>query len=130
MKDDVSKYISKCGKCQRNSNKPPMQAPELHPIPVPSGVWKQVGMDLIGPLPKSRKGNQYICGLTDYFRKWPIAEAILCKSAVEAASVLISVICTYGCFKTVITDQGREFVNNLIDIICEKLNSDHRIASA
>lgn len=130
MKDDVSKFISKCDKCQRNSNKPPMQAPELHPVQVPSGVWKQLGMDLIGPLPKSRNGNQYICGLTDYFSKWPIAEAIPSKSAAEVASVLIRAICTYGCFETLITDQGREFVNQLNDVICEKLNIDHRIASA
>lgn len=130
MKDDVAKYISKCDKCQKNSNKPPMQAPELHPVPVPSGVWKQVGMDLIGPLPKSRNGNLYICGLTDYFSKWPVAEAIPSKSAAEVASVMIRAICTYGCFETLITDQGREFVNNLNDIICERLNIDHRIASA
>lgn len=130
MKDDVSKYINQCDKCQRNSNKPPMQAPELHPVPVPNGVWKQVGMDLIGPLPISRNGNQYICGLTDYFSKWPVAEAMPCKSAAEVARVLIRTICTYGCFETLITDQGREFVNHLNDVLCEKLKIDHRIASA
>lgn len=53
VKDDASKFISKCDKCQRNSNTAPMQVSELHPFPVASGLWKQVGMDLTGPLAKS-----------------------------------------------------------------------------
>ena len=50
-----------------------MQAPELHPVSVPSGVWKPLAMDLIGPFPISTKENQYICGLKEYF-----SESIYC----------------------------------------------------
>ncbi len=30
-------------------------------------IWSQVGMDLIGPLPETPRGNQFIVTLTDYF---------------------------------------------------------------
>lgn len=112
----------------RISNKSAMQATELHPVPVPSGVSKQVRMDLIGPVPKSRNGNQYISGLTDYFSKLPIA--IPFKSAGEVVGALIRAICTYGYFETLVTDQDRKFVNHLSAIIFERLYLDHRIASA
>ena len=39
----------------------------------------KVGIDLIGPLPETKAGNQYIITLVDYFSKWPEAEALLIK---------------------------------------------------
>ena len=32
----------------------------LHPIPVNGVVWSQVGMDLIGPLHTTKRGNKFI----------------------------------------------------------------------
>ena len=113
MKERVWDYISKCDQCQRNSNKPSMQAPELHPVPVPQKVWSQVGMDLIGPLPETERGHKYIVAMTDYFSKFPVAAPLKNKSAAEVTKFLLSTICTFGCMETLITDQGREFVNEL-----------------
>ena len=33
---------------------------ELHPIPVKDEVWHTIGVDFIGPLPITQKGNKYI----------------------------------------------------------------------
>ena len=49
---------------------------ELHPIPVKAQIWCQVGMDLIGPLTESPRGNKYIITLTDYFSKWAEATVL------------------------------------------------------
>ena len=43
---------------------------ELHPIAVKPQVWNLVGMDLIGPLKKTSRGNRYILTMTCYFSKW------------------------------------------------------------
>ena len=40
---------------------------ELHPIPVKAQMWAEVGVDLIGPLTETPRGNKYIITLTDYF---------------------------------------------------------------
>lgn len=130
MKESVSDFVSKCDKCQRASNKPTLQAPELHPVPVPEKVWSQVGMDLIGPLPQTERGHCYIVAMTDYFSKYPVAGPLKHKTAAEVAKFFLDVICEYGCVETLITDQGREFVNELNDTICSKLQINHRIASA
>ena len=52
------------------------------------------------------------------------------KSAAEVAQFFLNIICEFGCIETLIIDQGREFVNELNDIICAKLQIDHKIASA
>ena len=48
---------------------------ELHPVPVHDEVWHTIGVDLIGPLPETARGNKYIMTVSCYFSKWP--EAIL-----------------------------------------------------
>ena len=38
--------------------------------------YDRLGMDIVGPLPKTRQGNQYIVIATEYLTKWPEAQAI------------------------------------------------------
>lgn len=87
-------------------------------------------MDLIGPLTLSSSGNRYIIVLTDYLTKWPEAAAIPSKESQVVAKFVISVICRYSSIKTIITDQGREFCNQLNDELYTRLNINHRVATA
>lgn len=54
---------------------------------------EQVGIDLIGPLPTTSRGNRFIITLVDYFSKWPEAEAIPNKSAESVAHFLYKMMC-------------------------------------
>ncbi|KAL5477308.1 hypothetical protein EMCRGX_G024090 [Ephydatia muelleri] len=131
MYKDIEAYIRTCEACQKTNDVKFMKATApLHPIPVPQEVWKQVGIDLIGPLKKSRSGNRYIITLVDYFSKWPEAAAIPSKEAKEVAFFLFKMICRYGCIKIVISDQGREFVNNINQHLFEYLKTEHRVSTA
>ena len=60
-----------CDQCQKTKRKFGHPAEELHPVPVPNSSWKQIGIDLIGPLPTTTNGNKYVIVVTDYFSKWP-----------------------------------------------------------
>ena len=55
----------------------------------------QVGLDLIGPLPKTTSGNRYIITLVDYFSKWPEAVALPDKRAKGVALFLYKMICRW-----------------------------------
>ncbi|KAL5483845.1 hypothetical protein EMCRGX_G020261 [Ephydatia muelleri] len=48
---DLDQYCKRCDVCQWVNAKVEGKKAELHPIPVPSKVWSQIGIDLIGPLP-------------------------------------------------------------------------------
>lgn len=54
-------------------------------------IWCQVGIDLIGPMPKTPRGNKYIVTLTDYFSKCAEATPLKDKSAVGVAKFIYSV---------------------------------------
>lgn len=63
----------------------------LHPIPVKSEVWNQIGMDLIGPLRQTPMGNKYIMTVIDYYSKWAEAGPLKDKTAASVAGFLYSV---------------------------------------
>lgn len=80
-----------CESCQRQNKKLKKAAGSLHPIPVKSKFWSQVGMDLVGPLPVTLRGNKYIITLTDYFSKWAEAAPLPDKTAAGVAQFMYSV---------------------------------------
>ncbi|KAL5508860.1 hypothetical protein EMCRGX_G004118 [Ephydatia muelleri] len=111
MYEDIKKYVKECDVCQRMNPKFVKSNAKLHPVPVRAQVWHKVGIDLIGPLPETKKGNKYIVTLLDYFSKWPEACPIPNKTALAVAQFLFEMFCRFGCCEVVISDQGREFVN-------------------
>ncbi|KAM3590304.1 uncharacterized protein V6R79_007201 [Siganus canaliculatus] len=106
---DVTDWIRCCHQCQLND---PMKtvAPVLHPIKVKEN-WSVLGMDLIGPLKETARGNKYVLTMTDLFSKFVVAEPLQSKSAVEVSAAITSKFYMFGMVSKVITDQGREFVN-------------------
>ena len=82
-----------------------------------SAVWELIGIDLTGPLPKTVDGFQYILTATDYFSKWVEAFPLRTKTVAEVWQRLCSIIHRHGCPKRILSDQGREFVNE-VNFIC------------
>ncbi|XP_046697252.1 KRAB-A domain-containing protein 2-like [Silurus meridionalis] len=71
------------------------------------------GMDLIGKLACTDSGNQYICVIIDYLTKWPQAYPLRSKSAEEVTNCIIKFFNQFEAPKRILTDQGREFVNQI-----------------
>ena len=109
MKNGIAENVSKCDKCQRQPNKVTLDTTSPASSNRSSRLLASSGKDLVGPLPETGRGHKYICGLSDYFSKCPIAALHKTKSAYKVANVLIGVVCSYGCFETLIIDQGKEF---------------------
>jgi hypothetical protein len=61
--------------------------------------------------------------MTDYFSKWTEAKALKSKRASEVVDFVFDTISTFGCMGTIITDQGREFVNSMNEYLSLILDS-------
>ena len=83
--------VISCETCQRNNKKLQKTPGALHPVSVEPKIWNQVGMDLIGPLKETPRGNKYIVTLTDYFSKWAEAAPLQDKCAIGVAKFIYSV---------------------------------------
>jgi len=53
LKEDVKRYVQGCFKCQQNKVQHQRKAGELHPLEIPQGLWQEISIDIIRPLPKS-----------------------------------------------------------------------------
>ena len=62
MRSDVENWCKSCDVCA--SRKAPFQQ---YNVGVP---LERVAVDILGPLPKTKKGNKYMLVVGDYFSKW------------------------------------------------------------
>ena len=55
--NDVDEMVITCDACQKHS-KINKKSSQLHPIKVKEEVWSRIGIDLIGPLNETPRGNK------------------------------------------------------------------------
>jgi len=126
MRRDVAHYIRACTLCQQY--KPSNMKPGglMQPIIV-SEPWHTVGIDVTGPLPKTRRGNRFILVVVDYFTKWVELFPLQCtKAAVIAQLFLDDVICRFGFPVRVISDNGAQFLSKIFMQLCNLLGIQHQ----
>src|SRR6266540_1719465 len=123
MAKDVNQYIAACYQCQMK--KPMQKINELHPIS-PSRLFNRWGVDVVGPLPITPKGNRYIIVAVEYLSKWQEAKAVTEANALSISNFLYQyIICRFGCFTHLHTDRGTEFVNEIVEKLTEKFRVKH-----
>jgi hypothetical protein len=123
MYEEIKRYIQACDSCQRRGRRRNKES--LQPIPVGDPFY-QIGIDIVGPLPKTKRENKYIVVATDYLTKWPEAKAIPEATALQVANFIYDeIICRHGCPYLILSDQGSHFRNQLIDKLLEKFQIKH-----
>jgi len=66
--NDIQKYVQGCQECQQNKVQHIKKAAPLHPLPTPKTPWKEISIDVIGPLPRS-EDKDAILVVVDQFSK-------------------------------------------------------------
>lgn len=129
MANDARKFVRNCDVCQ-NVNLATLKVdPELVSVNVPQEVFKQIGVD-ISSLPEMYD-YKYIVVANDYFSKWSEARALRDKSVLFFARFLCdNIICRHSCSIIHITDQGREFVKELIVELFRLTGTQQRVTTA
>ena len=60
--------VQGCFKCQQNKMQHMKRAGGLHSLEIPEGLWQEIRIDIIGPLPRSN-GKDAIVVIVDQFTK-------------------------------------------------------------
>ena len=76
--------------------------------------FKRIAMDIIGPLPRTRRGNQYILVVCDYATRYPEAVPLRSIDAGTVAEHLILLFSRVGIPKEILSDQGTNFMSQLL----------------
>lgn len=121
LRSDVKVWIQQCDTCA--ANKRPVKAFRAGLGDMRTGApLDRLNLDILGPLPLSHKGNQYIQVVTDAFTKWVEIMPVPDQTAATCAEHLIDeIIARFGCPLSIHTDQGRNYESNLFKELCRLL---------
>jgi hypothetical protein len=123
MDQDIKAFVESCDSCQRKE--PPQPSHELYPIPI-EGPFDRWGIDFMGPLPLTGRGNLFIIVGMDYFTKWPVAKAVpINNHSVVAEFIFEEIICRFGCPKSIQSDQGSHFKNRWIPDLANRFGINY-----
>ena len=131
---DTSKYAQGCESCQRNN--PSTQRPYgfLHPLPAPEQAFRHLTLDFVGPLPLCIVRGftyRYILQVMDRLTKrvWIVPTETM--TARETASAFLDNVFRFcGLPDSLVSDQGRAFIDSTWRSICQTLRIDHKLSTS
>jgi transposase InsO family protein len=126
MREDVESHIKKCSTCHKyNAGRTgyhPTQSPLVN---MPNDWWQ---MDLIH-MPTSLNGFSYILCIVDLFTGYAITKPLKTKTMEEVVSQLYTVLCEWGPPLIIQSDEGKEFVNKIIEGVKKIFKMTHHVAT-
>jgi hypothetical protein len=120
MRRDILAFCQSCLECAVHNISTVQRRPPMTPIDSGRTPFEQIGLDFIGPLPRSQSGKTYALVVSDYFTRWPEFYALSSQDAEAAAKCLVDWISRYGCPRIIISDQGAAFESVLFDALCRR----------
>jgi len=118
---EVARYVQRCLECSSNKSGNKGRHPRV--MNHAGAPLEKVHMDFLGPLPKTKEGNEFVLVLVDNFTKWVECYPLASQTAeVTARTVVNEFFSRFGYPLEIITDQGRNFESSLFKEMCRILH--------
>jgi transposase InsO family protein len=119
----VEEIVRSCDQCQFTKRGLTVSQP-LHPLPRVNAadVW---AFDFVGPLPKTKKGRQYLLTAMDLGTDYPLAEPLASRSAESVINLNRHIVSTFGKPRAILTDNGEEFRSYAYENFLQRLGIEH-----
>ena len=128
---DVVKFCRACHTCQvvgKPNQKPPV-AP-LKPIPPVEEPFSRILVDCVGPLPKTKSGNNYLFTIMCMATRFPEAIPLRNIKAQTIIKALVKFFTLVGLPKHIQSDQGSNFMLSVFQQVLHQLKITQRRSSA
>jgi transposase InsO family protein len=127
---DITAWCRDCQHCAR-AKVTRQPAAAVEPIPVPTSRFTHIHIDLVGPLPTSSTGMQYILTVIDRSTRWAEAIPLANIAAADCADALISGwIARFGVPSQLTSDRGVQFVSSVWAALMRRLGIQHKMTAA
>jgi transposase InsO family protein len=126
--EDMKKYVLSCHLCQKRKGRTigvPLQ-PNLRVFK----ILECVGVDVLGPLPRTKTGFRYIIVFVDHFSSWAEAYPLKEATAQATAEAFIQFFCRWGAPAILLSDRGSNFLSTMIQEINQIFNINPRFTTA
>ena len=130
MHYDVTLFCRSCDNCQRTLPKGKVGVVPLGKLPLIEEPFKRVAMDLVGPIHRpSDSGKRYLLTLIDYATRYPEAIPLSNIDTETVAEALVDVYSRVGIPSEVLTDQGTQFVSDVMQEVSRLLSIKRLVAT-
>ena len=131
LRKDVVKFCRSCHTCQMvgKSNQSPPKAP-LKPIPAFEEPFSRILVDCVGPLPKTKSGNEYLLTIMCAGTRFPEAIPLRNIKARTIVKALTKFFTIFGLPRSVQSDQGTNFTSGLFQQVMYELGIKQYTSSA
>jgi hypothetical protein len=120
---DVKQFTRNCHSCMRNKTSRLKYQGTLKPLPIPLQRWKDLSVDMVGPVQKTSRGFDMIMVVVDRLSK--DRHYIPCVStmgAYELGKLFVrDVWKLHGLPESIISDRGTLFVSEFWKAVCHRL---------
>lgn len=130
MWSDVKHHVKTCVKCQiiKHDNQKPagklQQTTTTHPN-------QMLGVDIMGPLPRSTNQNEYLLVFVDYYSRWVELFPMRKSTAQNVASIFRKEILTrWGVPDFILSDRGVQFVSSVFRELCGNWSITPKLTTA
>uniref|UniRef100_A0A8C1P786 Gypsy retrotransposon integrase-like protein 1 n=1 Tax=Cyprinus carpio TaxID=7962 RepID=A0A8C1P786_CYPCA len=120
LEAEVKWFCQACPTCQATAPRTPPPSP-LIPLPIIEVPFERIGMDIVGPLPKSARGHEHILVIVDYATRYPEAVPLRKATAKSIAQELFLLASRVGLPSDILTDRGTLFMSRLMADLCRLL---------
>lgn len=127
MREDTNDILQKCKECMLFNDKGRSRG--IYPILV-GDAFERIGIDLMGPFKVTDEGNKFIIVAIDYLTKYVELGVLKEKSALAVSDFIFQrIILRHGCPDKILSDNGREFKNEVVKKLCDKLKIEKKFSS-
>jgi transposase InsO family protein len=127
MKGSVSNFVSSCRHCAtRKVIRHKKGIPLMHQE-TPGSPMQSIAMDILGPLPVTKRNNRYVIVFTDRFSRFVEVEALVDQETATVAEAFIKcILLRHGAPRVLLSDRGSNFLSSLMKEIYKRLSIDKR----
>lgn len=110
MRSDVENFVKRCKVCTAHKPSQQQRSDKMVSHPKANTPWEMITTDLIGPLPKSKRGNAFILVVSDYLSKFTLLFPLR-KSSTETIIRHLEndVFMLFGTPRILLCDNGPQF---------------------
>lgn len=130
MAKDIKRHVQSCGTCKEVKGPSVPVTPPMGEMRVSDHPFQIISADFVGPLPRSKRGNQYLLVISDLFSKWVLLQPM---RRIES-STLCSTLRDLWFYRNstpevIITDNGASFLSREFKNLLDKFGIRHWLNS-
>jgi hypothetical protein len=132
MTKEVEDYCRSCAVCSASKTSNELPAGTLRPLPIPAGVWDSIGIDFVGPLPKSKEGHDCILVVIDRFSKMAMLRACSLRiNAVQTGKLVLEMLLGVGKLpSSIVSDRDVRFTGAVWGQLWAGLHTQLKMSTA